>query len=246
MRTSHALGLVAIVFVATLLARLPARVLLPLLPPGISCQQPTGTVWHGGCAQLQLHEPKLALLAISWTVHPAALLGVRLSADVASDDPRALARAAITLAHDGTVQLRSLSAQLPLQGGLPGVFPSGLSGQVQVAIDSATLDHGQLLALQGSIRVLQLRSESQAADLGSFELLFAPARVGEPIDGQLRDLGGPLSVSGELRLMREGGYDLSGEVAARPQASADVVQALQLLGPADSQGRRMFSLAGSL
>ncbi|HLK71038.1 MAG TPA: hypothetical protein VKT19_03730, partial [Steroidobacteraceae bacterium] len=61
MRTSYALGLVVFVFVATLLARLPARVLLPLLPPGISCQQPTGTVWHGGCAQLQLHEPKLAL-----------------------------------------------------------------------------------------------------------------------------------------------------------------------------------------
>jgi hypothetical protein len=52
-------------------------------------------------------------------------------------------------------------------------------------------------------------------------------------------------VSGELRLM-SGGYDLAGFVAARAAASSDVVQALQLMGPADAQGRRMFSLAGSL
>ncbi len=171
---------------------------------------------------------------------------MRLSADVASDDPRALVRAAVTFSPGAHLQLRNVSAQLPLQNGLPGLFPSGLSGLLQVAIDSATLDHEQLLALQGSVRVLQLRSESQSADLGSFELLFPPAAQGDPIIGQLRDLGGPLSVSGDLQLMRAGGYDLSGYVAARAQASADVVQALQLLGPVDSQGRRMFSLAGSL
>jgi hypothetical protein len=185
-------------------------------------------------------------MSVSWTVHPAALLTLHLSADVASDDPRAVVRAAVMLSSGARMQLRNVSAQLPLQGGLPGVFPSGLSGQVQIAIDSATLDHNQLVALQGAVRVLQLRSENQSADLGSFELLFPAVADGEPIDGQLRDLGGPLAVSGELRLMRAGGYDLSGYVAARPQASGDVVQALQLLGPPDAQGRRMFSLAGSL
>lgn len=244
MSTTRALLLAVLVFLATLLARLPARVLLPLLPAGTSCEAPTGTVWRGACAEL--HVPRLSLMAISWAVHPAALLRLQLSANVASDDPRAVARAAVVLSHGERMQLHDVSAQLPLQNGLPGVFPSGLSGQLQVAIDTATFERGQLLALQGSLRVLQLRSESQAADLGSFELLFPPVPEGTPIDGQLRDLGGPLSVSGELRLMRAGGYDLSGYVAARPQASADVVQALQLLGPPDAQGRRMFSLAGSL
>lgn len=244
MSTARALLLAALVFLVTLLARLPARLLLPLLPAGTSCQAPTGTVWHGACGELRV--PRLSLMAISWVVHPAALLRLQLAADVASDDPRAVARAAVVLSHGGRMQLHDVNAQLPLQNGLPGVFPSGLSGQLQVAIDAATLQRGQLLALQGSVRVLQLRSESQAADLGSFELLFPAAPEGAPIDGQLRDLGGPLAVSGELRLMREGGYDLSGYVAARPQASADVVQALQLLGPPDAQGRRMFSLAGSL
>ena len=244
MSITRALLLAGLVFLVTLLARLPASLLLPLLPTGTNCQSPTGTVWHGACGEL--HVPRLSIMAVSWAVHPAALLKLQLAADVASDDPRAVARAAVVLSHGGRLQLHDVNAQLPLRNGLPGIFPSGLSGQLQVAIDSAKLERGQLLSLQGSVRVLQLRSENQAADLGSFELLFPPAPQGAPIDGQLRDLGGPLSVSGELRLMRAGGYDLSGYVAARPQASAGVVQALQLLGPPDAQGRRMFSLAGSL
>jgi hypothetical protein len=242
MSIARALLLACLVFVVTLLTRLPARSLVPLLPAGISCDTPGGTIWHGSCAQLRASG--LALSGISWTVHPRALLGLQLSADVASEDPRAQGSAALVLSQGQRLAVSDLNAQLPLQGGLP-VFPSGLSGTVEVMVGSATLQRGQLTSLQGSVRVLQLRSEAQGADLGSFELVFPAVAAGSPIIGQLTDLGGPLSVSGELRLM-SGSYDLAGVVAARAAASGDVVQALQLLGPADAQGRRMFSLAGSL
>jgi hypothetical protein len=243
MSIRSALLLAIIVFVITLLARLPASALTPLLPMGISCEMPGGTVWHGSCGQLR--DGSLSLNGVSWTVHPAALLRLRLSAELSSDDPRAQGHTGVELARDGEIHLQGLSAQLPLQGGLR-VFPEGLAGTVQIALDDARLQHQQLLALQGSIRVLQLRSESQSADLGSFELMFPPSSPGSPIEGRLHDLGGPLSVDGQLRLMRAGGYDLSGSVAARGAASPELLQALQLLGPADAQGRRMFSLAGSL
>jgi hypothetical protein len=53
-------------------------------------------------------------------------------------------------------------------------------------------------------------------------------------------------VSGLLQLSPSGAYDLEGSVAPRPGASADLTQTLQLLGAPDAQGRRPFSLAGSL
>lgn len=242
MSTRSALLLAVIVFLATLLARLPARLLVPLLPAEVACDMPSGTVWHGACAQL--HAPGLTLNAVSWTLHPSALLGLRLSADLTSDDPHAQGHAGIELSRGGLIRVQALAAQLPLQDGLK-LFPRGLAGTVQVAVSLASVRHGELTALQGSVRVVQLRSNSQSADLGSFELQFPAASAGSPIVGQLRDLGGPLSVSGALRLTR-GAYDLSGWVAARDQASPELLQALQLLGPADAQGRRMFSLAGSL
>lgn len=243
MSIRSALLLAIVVFVVTLVARLPATALVPLLPAGVSCQTPAGTVWHGSCGQL--HDGTMSLSGFSWKLHPAGLLRLRLSAELTSDDPRAQGHTQVQISRDGLIQLQGLSAQLPLQNGL-AVFPRGLAGTVQIAVDGAQLQHAQLLALRGSIRVLQLRSEDQSADLGSFELLFPPAPAGAPIEGQLHDLGGPLSVTGQLRLMRGGGYDLSGSVAAREQASPELLQALQLLGPADGQGRRHISLAGSL
>ncbi|HTW73650.1 MAG TPA: type II secretion system protein N [Steroidobacteraceae bacterium] len=243
MSLRSALLLAILVFVATLLVRLPASVLMPLLPAGIGCEMPGGTLWQGSCARLRYGS--LSLSGFSWKLHPAALLRLRVSAELSSEDPRARGHTQVELTRDGGIHLQALSAQLPLQGGLR-LFPQGLAGTLQIAVQDARLRHDQLLALQGSIRVLQLRSEDEPADLGNFELQFPAAAGTGPIEGQLHDLGGPLSVSGQLRLLRGGGYDLSGWVAARPQASPDLIQALQLLGPPDAQGRRMFSLAGSL
>jgi len=243
MSTRAALVLAIVVFVATLVVRWPARALTPWLPAGVSCDGAAGTVWHGSCVQLRRGHNTLA--GVSWTLHPGALLRLRLSADVASADPRASGRARVQLARDGQLQISDLSAQLPLQGGL-NLLPRGLAGTVRFAFTRAQLQHGQLTALTGTVRVLQLRAASQSGGLGSYELKFPPAANGAAIRGQLRDLGGPLSVSGQLQLTRGNGYQLSGSVAARTDASAQLLQALQLLGPPDAQGRRTFSLAGSL
>jgi hypothetical protein len=66
------------------------------------------------------------------------------------------------------------------------------------------------------------------------------------MNGQLRDLEGPLEVNGQLTLQQSGSYEVNGTVASRASASEDLNKTLQLfLGPADAQGRRTFSLAGS-
>jgi hypothetical protein len=238
-----ALVLAVIVFAATLLVRWPARALTGLLPAGLSCDVPAGTVWRGSCAQLRSGSTTLG--GFTWTLHPAALLRLRLSADLHSDDPHASGSAHVQLSRGGDLQISALSAQLPLQGGL-SLLPQGLAGTVQVALDQVRLRHGELVALTGSVRVLQLRSDAQSMDLGSFELQFPSTLPDSPIQGQLRDLGGPLAVSGQLQLTRGNNYALSGSVTARGDASPQLVQALELLGPPDSQGRRTFSLAGSL
>jgi hypothetical protein len=63
---------------------------------------------------------------------------------------------------------------------------------------------------------------------------------------RLRDLNGPLSVTGVLQLLPTGSYQLDGSVTARPGTSAELTQKLQMLGPPDTQGRQTFSVAGSL
>jgi hypothetical protein len=63
--------------------------------------------------------------------------------------------------------------------------------------------------------------------------------------GTLRDLGGPLILSGQLQLRRDGSYELDGNIALRDASSADLQQVLNLLGPPDAAGRHALSFAGT-
>jgi hypothetical protein len=238
-----ALILAVVVFFVTLLVRLPARTLLMLLPADVACTAPSGTAWRGSCEQLRVGA--LAVSGLSWTLHPAALLRLRVAGDLASQDPSANGHAQLELALNGDLAINAVAANLAMPSG-SGLFPAGTSGSLQLAIDSARIEGGHLIAVQGKIDLQQLHIENPSADLGSFELQFAPPDQSTAMVGQLRDLNGPLSVIGVLQLSRTGSYDLEGSVAPRPSASADVTQVLQLLGPPDAQNRRAFSLAGSL
>lgn len=238
-----ALILAAIAFLVTLLMRLPARALLPLLPADVTCAAPAGTVWRGSCGQLRVAE--VAVSGLSWVLHPAALLRLRLAADLASQDPEARGQAQVELALNGSLAITALAASVALPSSAV-VVPDGTSGNMQLAIDSARIEGRHLVALQGRIDLQQIRIENPQADLGSFELQFAPPKDPAVMVGQLRDLNGPLSLSGVLQLSPTGGYQLDGSVMPRPGASAELTQKLQILGPPDAQGRHEFSLAGSL
>jgi len=238
-----ALILAVAVFLITLLVRLPAQLLLPLLPADVVCAAPDGTVWRGGCEELRVGTWSVAQL--TWSLHPAALLRLRIAADVASQDPAARGHAQVELAPNGDLAITALEATIAMPGG-SGPVPAGASGTLLLAIDSARVQGGHLVAVQGKVNLQRLRIENPPADLGNFELRFAPPKDAAPMIGQLTDLGGPLSVVGVLQLASNGSYDLEGSIAPRPNSGADLTQMLQLLGPPDAQGRRGFSLAGSL
>ena len=101
-----------------------------------------------------------------------------------------------------------------------------------------------LAQLKGTIEVHDLEDRAgNVTPLGSYAVSF-PGGDGEPV-GQIRDLGGPLSLQGTLRLPRQGGYELQGTVATRPEASPELINNLRFLGSPDAAGRRQFSLTGT-
>jgi hypothetical protein len=244
MSAKSAIALVAAAFVLTLIVRLPAALLSHLLPAGVQCRAADGTLWHGACAELRTGD--IALSDVRWTLHPRSLARARLALDLQSDDARASGSAQLVLHLDGDLDIEALNASLPVQGGLTPL-PAGWSGDLALAIDQASVHAHHLVSVEGTVTARGLRSQHPAADLGSLELRFpAPAPAPAPMRATLRDLGGPLSVRGELALARDGSYELSGTVAPRDDANPDLQQLLQLLGPADAAGAHAFSLAGTL
>jgi hypothetical protein len=258
MSLKSAIYLGAAIFVLTVLVRLPAAVLTLLLPAAIHCQAPSGTLWQGSCGELRSGAVEIS--DVRWTLHPLALLRARVAVEVQSDDARASGRAHLTLRSNGDFDIQSLNATLPMQGGL-SLMPAGWSGTVEVVIQQASVQGGHLTALQGAATVRQLHSDHPPSDLGSFELDFpttsdtdaraaAPGGVAPsaaaPMVGTLRDFDGPLSLQSQVHLSPTGAYEIAGTAAARNSSNADLQQMLQLLGPADAQGRHAFSLAGTL
>lgn len=231
------------VFAAVLLARLPAAWVLPALGPRLTCGSVEGTLWRGECSSARLAGVRLDQLA--WQVHPGALLGGRLSAELSAQRADAHASAELSVRWHGPLHARDLHARLPLEPALMPMLPPYITGVLEANVGHLVVARdGAIEQVQGTLTVHHLvDSSGSVTPLGSYRLRF-PEGPGEPL-GQLRDLGGPLWLRGTLRLTAQPGYVLHARVAARAGASPSLLQGLQYLGAPDGQGRRPFALAGT-
>lgn len=234
--------LATLIFVATLIIRLPARLLVSSLPDYVSCDDPDGTIWQGSCGRVRSNG--IAIPGLSWKLHPLALLRATLSAELSSADPNNGGNGSVEAHRNGDISITDLHATLPCPPG-SNVMPPGTEATLKLALNSLRIHDSHPIAIVGTIDLQQLHLDDPPADLGSYQLGF-PASESATMTGQLRDLGGPLAVNGQLVLQPTGMYELNGTVAARSDLNESISRVLQFLGPPDPQGRRVFSLAGSL
>jgi general secretion pathway protein N len=236
--------LAVLAFALTVVVRAPARWLLATFPPEVQCV-PEGTLWSGRCAPLRLSG--ITLSAVHWQLKPLQLLRGRFVAQLHSEDPRALVDLQAAMRRDGSGELTSLTADVDIGSGLLPLFPEGWSGQLQANLPQVRLSAGRLTAVSGTITVRNVREQMPPVEMGSYELKFVDPGSGkdQSIGAVLRDLSGPLSVSGRLRLQGNGAYDLSGFASARPGAADQLTSALEFLGAPDGRGRRPFTLSGT-
>ena len=110
------------------------------------------------------------------------------------------------------------------------------------------LDGSRPTAASGTLLLRALRAPGAGGQtLGDFELVVGEGTVGsESLNGRLRDLGGPLHVRGSIELDPNGRYLLTGDAAPGPGAGPAIFDTLSFLGPPDRQGRRPFTIEGTL
>ncbi|MGH8314020.1 MAG: hypothetical protein ACRETU_02580, partial [Steroidobacterales bacterium] len=68
------------------------------------------------------------------------------------------------------------------------------------------------------------------------------SRAPGEILGNFQDTGGPIEISGEVRLYQDRRAVISGWVRARPSAPPGVIADIASLPEVDPQGRRRFSI----
>lgn len=237
-------GLALLAFVLVFVARLPARWLPKLLPQGVVCIEPAGTVWNGACANFEAAGFRAGALA--WSLRPARLLTGRVAAQLRISQPLAHLEGEFAWSpFGGALEARDLRGELTLAPGglLPGI-PPDLGGRVTLALQELALRERAVRALRGTLDVhdLQQRTGEGPMALGSYQLGFDGETAADGVvTGRLRDTGGPLDVAGTLSLTPAPGYLLQGTVATRPSASPLLQRQIAFLGSPDAAGRRSFA-----
>lgn len=240
------LGLAA--YLIFLVATLPANTLFKQLSSqGVNATAVDGSIWNGRAQGVRIGV--LMLGDVAWDLKLLPLFAAQLAADVKLARPDGTANAEVTASLNGRVVVREAAADLPIEaivgsGGLPG----GWRGRIHARLSELVLENAWPVAATGTVEVQDLTGPAnQPANIGSYRVTFPAdaARAGHLI-GKLEDLDAVIAASGELKLSPGRAYALDILVAARPGAPDVFKQGMQYLGAPDAQGRRPFSVAGTL
>ena len=241
-----ALGVLA--FAGFIVVTLPATLVTDRLgPAGIVTQGVQGSVWSGGAAQIQVSGTNLGQL--HWELHPLALLTGKIAADIALHGAGDALSGTVTAGFGGQLSITNLRGNVPLALFPRSALPGGWTGQLNVDLSHLQLIRGWPVAALGALRVNNLTGPTQQPrKLGDFRVSFDDAAgVSAPaLVGKLESLAGPLDATGTLKLNRDRSYVVDGQVAARPDAPPEVINALQYLGAPQTNGKHPFSVAGTM
>jgi hypothetical protein len=241
---------ILLIFAAAALAvavsALPASLIARFLPSAVHAEDFSGSVWHGSAGRITVNARDAG--AIEWHVHPAALLRLRVAAD--------LHWVKGSFVIDGTADLdRHGVTASNLQGGGPIEdlrdlgLGQGWRGTAKIQIEelkaalSASATSIQAAVGEITLSDLILPQVAAGADLGGYALKFADPAIapGNDATAQLSDTGGPLSVEAAIRFS---GTDrscvLSGTVKERsdaPPALRSQLDNLTRMHARDAQGR---------
>jgi general secretion pathway protein N len=241
------LGVLA--FLILLVATLPARVLLDRIP-GVQATGVRGSIWSGQAASVSVQG--LALGQTRWKLFALPLLRGRLDMDVELHRPDGAGAGRCSISLKQHVDCARVNANLPIEALNISSLPRGWTGRLNVDLSKLELDKGWPIAARGQVELLELAqpAASGARSLGSYRVEFpASTDAGateKALVGALADTGGPLNVVGTVRLSPDHTYVIDGRVAPRSDAPIEVARSIEYLGLPDAQGRREFSLAGSL
>ncbi|MFL6617267.1 MAG: type II secretion system protein N [Povalibacter sp.] len=234
------LGVIAYLVFA--IATLPAQLLISRLSPAVSAAGVHGTVWNGQAEVVQIAGQRIG--SVAWKLRAFPLFLGRFQGDAKITRIDGFAQGGFKARLSGALELKDLTASIPLTSLSVGV--RGWAGTVNARLARLAIVNGWPTQAEGTIEVLDLTGPpNRPANMGGYKVTFPPGSGGDELVGALSDLGGPLNIAGNLRLKSDRSYVVEGAVAARPEAPKSVADSLQYLGPAEADGRRPFSIAGT-
>lgn len=249
----HLLAFGVVVYFIALAATFPADRAYGWLKPALGAKVPVqlyglkGTLWSGTANQARIYDRSFTDL--NWRLHPLSLFLGKL--EVALDAPFSGGRVdgvlSRPLAGQG-IAVETPHVDLPLASLMEANhFPFPLSGRLTgdlTRIDVTEAGDVQVGTGDFLIRNLTVEQPSKVP-LGGFKI-----RIEHDAKGALvvkaTDTGGALKLNATMTLPSKDRYVLNGELSARDNSNAVLMQALRMLGAPDRTGTFRIQRQGSI
>jgi general secretion pathway protein N len=234
-------------FLILALVTLPASVVLSFVhPANVTLSGISGTIWKGRAQAVRSGATHVG--SVDWDLDMLSLFTGKLGANVKITRTDGFAQGSVAAGAGGRLTLRKFSASLPVSALPPNIIRGGWTGTLNMQLAELALENAWPVTLNGTIVVADLVGPAnRPAALGGYKVVFPEgAAQGDALAGTITDTGGPLAVNGTVQLKKDRSYLVSGMIATRPDAPSDMARTLEILGEPDAQGRRQFSIEGSM
>ena len=233
-------------FLVFLVAMVPAGQIARRLPPGVVLDGASGTIWSGRARSITVQGRPLG--ALNWSCRPWRLILLEWSCGVGLQPPGGELAGDFSGDFGGGVVGRRIRGSVPISLFEGIATPRGWTGGLELDLEELVIESRRPQSVAGRLYLRGLRAPgTNGQRLGDFELVVGEGSVGgAALNGRLRDLGGPLHVRGAIELFEDGRYLLQGDAAPGPGAGPAIFDTLGFLGPPDNQGRRPFTIEGTL
>jgi general secretion pathway protein N len=246
-------GAGAAAFLLTLVVRVPASIALAwFAPEGVQATGVSGTLWSGFATGLVAGPVRLS--ESDWTLSPLALLAGRASGRLSTRIGEASFDGSVSWRGAGSFSCEACVFDGPLSV-LQPVVPAlkSLSGKAHVDLQSLDVRDRWPTRMVGTVELAGMPLTAPGVVPGpsspraSFGATFSADKVAEDgrIEGEVKDSGGPVEIAARLTLTPPGNYALAGRAKARPDAGADIVNALNVLGPKAADGSTELGMSGT-
>jgi general secretion pathway protein N len=243
-------GLAAVLLFA--IATLPATLLAPYLQrAGLEAAALTGSIWNGQATGLTWRSAPLGDL--QWSIAPLEVLRGRVGGAVRLTRPDGSVTTRASISFGGELRLTDAQADLPVEAlsALPLGIPRKWRGRLSGRFEEIVVSGGWPTTLRGTLDMNGLVAPPpRNTSIGSYHVEMPdPGATDTPageLNARVNDKEGPFSFEGRFTLAKDRSFLLEGMLAPRGDTPPPLVRSLELLGPADANGRRPVSVSGTL